>query len=374
MLESEKLKGELRDYLGTDYGLLTGSGTGALIIGLLSQEFPKGSNIIIPDITCLTVPLSVTYAKMKPIFVDVKMDDYNIDVELIHEKITKKTRAIIGVHSFGQSFDVKAIKKICEEYELLFIEDFAQSFGGEYKNKLHGSFGDISVTSFGNNKIISVGGGGAIFTNDEKTYSKMKKISERFRRYSRLSPTPERFRSRLVDSYMGKSVKRGINVYTLTPKIFKLWYHLQKSSFLYPMKKIWAPRIKNGLEQINEIKRVTIEQGRLYKEYLKGKSVVHPKYELNSGVLWRYSVLLKELCRKEVLRKINSKIDFFRFVIGYSPPLHMYWARGYLEDYPSSNFIASHILNLPLGLQYSNEQIKGIAEIVKSTVDEVCKS
>ena len=371
MFHNKNLEDELKDYVGTDYCILTGSGTMGLVIALFSQHLPRGSEIIVPDITCLTVPLSVIYAKMKPIFVDVKMDDYNINTELIYNKITKKTRAIIGVHSFGQPFDVDAIKKICDEYNLLLIEDFAQAFGGEYKNKLFGSFGDISVTSFGYNKVISAGGGGAVFTDDRKTYLKMKTMGERFKRYSTLPISPERFRSKLVDSYMGKFAKRGINVYSLTPKVFRLWYRLQKRSFLYPMKERWAQRIRNGLKHINKIKEITIKQGRLYKQNIKSKQIIHPRYELGPGVLWKYSVLLKKPCRRDILENVNTPDNFFNLVTNYSPPLHIYWEKRLLRSYPNSTFIASRILNLPVGLEYSNEQVREIAEIVNSSVEMV---
>ncbi len=121
---------ELQDLIDTDHCCLTGSGTTALTIAIMALGFPKGSEIIVPDFSCLAVPLSVMYAGAKPVFVDVRRGDYNIDPKLIAAMITDKTRAIIGVHTFGQFCDVVAIRKICNDHGIKFIEDFAQSFGG----------------------------------------------------------------------------------------------------------------------------------------------------------------------------------------------------------------------------------------------------
>ena len=92
-MENNKLQNYLGRLVKKDYCYLTGSGTTGIILSLLSQKFPKGSEIIIPNITCLIVPLAISFTKLKPVFIDVKIEDFNIDSALIEEKINNRTKA-----------------------------------------------------------------------------------------------------------------------------------------------------------------------------------------------------------------------------------------------------------------------------------------
>lgn len=105
----------------------------------------------------------------------MNVDDYNIDVDSVIERITNKTKAILTVHTFGYPSDVKALREICEDRDLLFIEDAAPAFGAKYERKPVGTFGDFGIISFGVGKSISMGTGGGLIVSDEKVFGEMKK-------------------------------------------------------------------------------------------------------------------------------------------------------------------------------------------------------
>ena len=127
--KTEKLEKTLSNFFGRKYCTLVGSGTTGLFLAIKSLNLPKGSEIIVPNLTCLVIPISVSLSNFKPVFVDINPKDYNLNSELIEEKISSKTKAIIAVHSFGSSFDIDRIREICNNRGIFLIEDFCQSFG-----------------------------------------------------------------------------------------------------------------------------------------------------------------------------------------------------------------------------------------------------
>ena len=158
------------------YGVAVGSGTDALLISLMSLNLRKGDEVITASNTAIPTISAIVNSGAKPILVDIK-DDYLIDTNKIKEKITKKTKAIIPVHLYGKSCDMKDIVKISNKYNLSIIEDCAQAQGAKYNNKFVGTFGSLGCFSFYPTKILGAyGDGGFILTNNFKLYSKIKKI------------------------------------------------------------------------------------------------------------------------------------------------------------------------------------------------------
>ena len=116
-----------------------------------------------------------------PVFVDIKLPTYNIDEELIEEAITKKTKAIMLAHTLGNPFNLNKIGEICKKYNLWLIEDNCDALGSRYNNQFTGTFGDVATLSFYPAHHITMGEGGAIFTNN----SRIKRVSESFRDWGR---------------------------------------------------------------------------------------------------------------------------------------------------------------------------------------------
>lgn len=371
MATSEKFKQALTEYIGTKYCCPTGTGTMGLISSIHAYNFPKGSEILVPDFACLVVPLSILFAGSKPVFVDVSKKDYNIDLVDLEKNLTKKTRAIMGIHLFGQSCDVIGIQRICNENDLVFIEDFAPSFGGEFQGKLHGDFGDVSVTSFGLSKVIEAGGGGAIFTNDRVIFDRCNSFTSRFMRAPGKIKR-KRYIGWLVGQIMGKFEKRNIHVYQHTHRIFWLLYHFTKRPFLFPMQQKWEEKILFSLSGMGMIKETTMRHADIYKKELVSKYIKHPEYNNEEGVFSKYSVILEKPCRKKIRRIINDENDIYNFVVNYKPPLHHFWNGRKSGDFPITTLLANQILNMPVGPQYTDDQIMELGRLVNTTVDEVC--
>lgn len=156
-------------YHDTKYCVGVNSGTDALILGMRALGFAPGDEVIIPTNTFIATALGASENNLKTVFVDIDPDDYGINLEDLRNKITKKTRAIIVVHLYGQPDKLEAIQQIIKEsgQDIHLIEDACQAHGAEYKGKKVGSFGIFSAFSFYPGKNLGAyGDGGALLTND----------------------------------------------------------------------------------------------------------------------------------------------------------------------------------------------------------------
>lgn len=172
----KKFEEEFAKYIGTKYAVATANGTAALDAALKALGIKSGDEVIVPDFTFIATANAVLFQNAKPVFADVDERTFNIDPEDVLEKINQKTKAIIGVHLFGQPFDLKAIKEICEDHKLFLIEDCAQAHGAEYKGMKVGSFGDVSCFSFYATKNMTTGEGGMVLTNEKEIERKLRLI------------------------------------------------------------------------------------------------------------------------------------------------------------------------------------------------------
>ncbi len=167
----------LSNYLGTKNIISVGNGTDALIIGLLSLKLKK-REVIVPSFSFFATSEAIVQAGLVPVFVDIDYKDCNIDVSKIESKITENTGAILPVHLFGNSSDMNTIISIAEKYDLMILEDVAQSFGTKYEDKHLGTLGDIGCFSFFPTKTLGAyGDGGAIATDNDEIaeYARMLK-------------------------------------------------------------------------------------------------------------------------------------------------------------------------------------------------------
>ncbi|MCL6259678.1 DegT/DnrJ/EryC1/StrS family aminotransferase [Aquiflexum sp. TKW24L] len=174
---------ELEGYLNCRYVIPCGNGTDALQIAMMALNFKRGDEVIVPAFTYIAAVEVIALLGLKPVFVDVDADTFQIDISKIETVITAKTVAIVPVHLFGQCADMDAITKIAKKHSLKVIEDAAQSLGSIYtfpdKEKCQsGTIGDIGITSFFPTKTLGCfGDGGALFTNDHDLAEKMRMIS-----------------------------------------------------------------------------------------------------------------------------------------------------------------------------------------------------
>lgn len=160
-----------------NFAIGVANGLDALILSLKALDIGHGDEVIVPSNTYIATWLAISYVGAIPVPVEPKIETYNINPLLIESAITKRTKAIIPVHLYGQICEMDEIMNIAKKFNLKIIEDNAQSQGASYNGKLSGSWGDCSATSFYPGKNLgALGDGGAITTNDIQLAEKIKKI------------------------------------------------------------------------------------------------------------------------------------------------------------------------------------------------------
>ena len=170
-------EGEVAAYCGTKYAVGVASGTDALILSLKALGIGPGDEVITTPFTFFATAESVSIVGAKPVFVDIDPKTYCINPELIEDKITKNTRAIIPVHLFGQCADMDRILEIAKINNLKVIEDTAQAMGAAYKGRQAGSMGDTGALSFFPSKNLGgFGDGGMVITNNKELADKIRML------------------------------------------------------------------------------------------------------------------------------------------------------------------------------------------------------
>ncbi|MBO6051286.1 MAG: lipopolysaccharide biosynthesis protein RfbH [Bacteroidales bacterium] len=171
---SEEFSSKISEFLGIEHVLLTNSGSSANLLAFSALTSEKlGDKRLKPGDEVISVaagfPATVTpiiQNGMIPVFVDLSIPTYNIDIEMLKKAITPKVRCIFLAHTLGNPFDIDAIMELAKEYDLWVVEDNCDAFGSEYKGKKTGTFGHLSTISFYPAHHITTGEGGAICTND----------------------------------------------------------------------------------------------------------------------------------------------------------------------------------------------------------------
>ncbi|MCM2264972.1 MAG: DegT/DnrJ/EryC1/StrS family aminotransferase [Desulfuromonadales bacterium] len=165
----QAFEAEVAAYLGVKHAVGVSSGTDALHLALRAAGLGPGDEVITSPFTFIATAEAIAYVGATPVFVDIDPQTFNLDPELVRKAITPKTRAILPVHLFGQPADLAPLKQMCDEHDLLLIEDCAQSFGATYAGKQTGSWGALGCFSFFPSKNLGCyGDGGMVVTSDDR--------------------------------------------------------------------------------------------------------------------------------------------------------------------------------------------------------------
>jgi CDP-6-deoxy-D-xylo-4-hexulose-3-dehydrase len=186
---NEQFEKKLANFLGIKCLLTVNSGSSANLIAFSTLTSPKlkeraiqkGDEVITVAASFPTTVNPIIQFGAIPVFIDVKIPTYNIDENLVEEAITNKTKGIMLAHTLGNPFNVKKIKEICDKYNLWLIEDSCDALGSKFENQNVGTFGDLATLSFYPAHHITMGEGGAVFTNSKK----LERIAESFRDWGR---------------------------------------------------------------------------------------------------------------------------------------------------------------------------------------------
>jgi len=173
---TELFENEFAKKTEVKYATTVSNGTVALHLALLSLGVGEGDEVIVPTFTYIASVNSIQYTGATPVFVDCDPVSWQINPVEVEKKITNKTKAIMVVHLYGQSCDMKSICDIANRYNLFVVEDCAEAFGTKFNNQHVGSFGDIATYSFFGNKTITTGEGGMVVTNNETLYERAKHL------------------------------------------------------------------------------------------------------------------------------------------------------------------------------------------------------
>ncbi|MDC0469389.1 DegT/DnrJ/EryC1/StrS family aminotransferase, partial [Candidatus Pelagibacter sp.] len=287
--ELKKFEKKFKSKYKSKYGSAVGSGTDALLIAINSININKGDEIITASNTAIPTISAIINSGAIPKLVDVG-EDYLIDCSKIEHAITKKTKAIIPVHLYGQSCDMDKIIKISKKYKLKIIEDCAQSQGAMYKNKFVGTIGDLGCFSFYPTKILGAyGDGGFIF-------SKNKKIDEKIKRL--------RF--------------YGIESFNKRNKYYNKYY-ANENGFNSRIDEIQCSILNTKLDNIDQFINKRISLAEEYLKNLKKTDLVLPyKNSYNKHVYHLFTVF--HPYRDKIIKLLNKKNVKTRIVYPY--PIH----------------------------------------------------
>ena len=318
-------------YNSRKFGVAVSSGTAALEVAIKSLNLKKNSEVIIPSFSIIATALCVVKCGLKPILVDCSLSTWNMDPEKVIKKISKKTSAIIITHIYGLPVDLQKIINVAKKKNIKVIEDAAEVIGLKYKNRMCGSFGDVSTFSFYANKHITTGEGGMIVTNKKDIYEKCKSLRN-------LS-----FSKSYFDRYNHDDI--GWN---------------------YRMTNMQAALGCGQLKSINKIVKRKREIGNLYYKNLKRNKHLlfqENKNSYSKNIYWVFGVLLKKNSRSKrdfLMRALlKNKIDTRPFFLSMNKQKVFKKMKIFSKSkMPNSEYLSNNGFYLPSGLGISNNEIR----------------
>lgn len=332
---------EFSKYLNVNNSISVGNGTDALVIALKALNIGEGDEVITTPFTFFATAESIARVKAVPVFVDVREDTFNINEDLIEEKITPKTKAILPVHIFGNPCNMEKINEIAKKHNLYVIEDACQAIGSNINGVKIGSLSDIACFSFFPTKNLGCAGdGGMIVTNNDdlaticKAYRTHGSGIDGSKAYSLLNNTE----SEVLEN------KGGDNTVYNPLKYFNylIGYNTR-------LDEVQAAILRIKLPLIDEYNDSRIELAKYYNEKLKDTKLVLPTHVDNARHVYHLYVVQSEK-RDELAAYLKSK-DIATGVY-YQVPLHLQKAFSYLNykegDLPVAEYLSHRTLAIPM--------------------------
>jgi dTDP-4-amino-4,6-dideoxygalactose transaminase len=327
----EAFAGELADFVGAKYVIPCANGTDALQIAYQTLDLKPGDEVLMPAFNYVASAEAAALLGLKPVFVDVHEDTFNINENLINSQITPATKAIVVVHLFGQSANMEPILDLAGQYGLKVIEDNAQSLGSEYTFKngakqMTGSMGDISIYSFFPTKNLGCfGDGGAISTNNQDYAQKATMISRH-----------------------GQGQKYAYEIVGCNSRLDT----------------IQAAILSVKLRNLNNYLQSRIEAGHHYNKLLESLTqIIRP-----SEISWAKHTYNQYVIRLSGRDKIKDllKTAGVPTMIYYPSPLHLQKAYAYLGyktgDFPVAEKLCSEVLALPIHTEITSHEQESVVE------------
>jgi perosamine synthetase len=325
----------LRDYLKAKHVIAVNSGTASLYAALLAADVKQGDEVLLPSFTFVATANSVVAAGAKPIFVDINMQDYTVDVSDLKTKITSKSKAIIPVHLYGHPSEMDEIIELAEKHSLHIIEDACQSLGSIYKKKLTGTLGMMGCFSLYASKVLTCGEGGAVATNNDNLADKLKMIRNHG----------------MVEGYDTRILGLNLRLPELSAAIAK--------AQMSKLQKMLDSRRKNA-ELLTKLLFPIVDKS----------NIRLPEETDEKKFNWYlYTVAFQNNGQRDQVkeRMINDKIGV---TVYYDPPVHK---TPYYETLPpltknnlsKTNWASEHVLSLPVHPFVTEQDIERIAQSIR---------
>ena len=320
-------------YLGVEGAVSTQSGTAAIHIALHELGIGAGDEVIVPALTFVATVNPVAYVGATPVFADVDPVTWNIDPGDIERKITKKTKAIIPVHIYGNPCDMDRITEIAAREKISVIEDATESLGAKYNARHTGTIGDFGCFSFNGNKVITTGGGGMVIGKDKKRLDHIKFLVNQARDESR-------------------------------------GYFHPEIGFNDRMTNIEAALGLAQLERLDEFLNKKRAFNNIYREELGGSGDIsfQGTYKNAQSASWLTCLIFRKdtdipALQKKLLAKGVPTRRIFTPVVEF-PPYSSYKK----EEYANSYTVYNGGLSLPSSTLNSEESIYGACKALKETI------
>jgi dTDP-4-amino-4,6-dideoxygalactose transaminase len=325
----EEFEKDFAAFCETKYAVGVNNGTTALQLAMLALGIGAGDEVIIPANTFIATAWGVSYTGAIPVFADCDPNTWEIDASRLAEKITSKTKAVIGVHLYGQPFDIAAVQAVCDQHDLYLVEDAAQAQGARYQGKSVGGFGEMACFSFYPGKNLGAcGEAGGLTTNSEKYYKHLQSL----RNHGSVI--------RYYHDEIGFNMRMG---------------GLEGASLGIKLKHLpsWNGRRK--------------EIARKYKTEIKNPKIKMQLQPAGHDSVFHLFVITTE-DRDDLIRFLNGKNIFPG--LHYPVPCHLqkaYASFGYKTgDFPNSEYLAAHCLSLPMYAELSDEDVNIVINALNS--------
>ena len=307
-------------FVKSKYTIAINSGTAALQAALYALDIGLGDEVLVPSFTFVATANAVVSTGAKPVFVDILKENFTMDPDDLQKKITKKTRAIIPVHLYGNVASIERLSEISKKYNLPIIEDAAQSLGSTYKRKHTGTFFDMGCFSMYPTKVMTSGEGGFIVTNNKKLRDKLLMIRN-----------------------------HGM-VYGYDTKIFGLNLRLSE---------INAAIATVQMKKLPKFLKIRKNNANLLSKLLSDLNVQLPQQQKNENVNWYlYTITTKQ--RNFLVKKLNEK--GINAVSYYPTPIHKTPFYKLKTNLPITDWASKHVVSLPIHPKVTKTHIEFIAK------------
>ena len=300
----------LATYLKCKDVVVVNSGTSALIASLMAAEIKAGDEVIIPSFTFAATANAVKAVGAVPVFADIQLSDYCVDVADVKRKVTKKTKAVIPVNLYGGMADVAALRDFLDRESISVVEDAAQSLGSTQDGVFSGTMGAMGCFSFYPSKVISTGEGGAVATNDHELAAKLRMVRNHG----------------MVKGY--DTTILGFNLRMPEIEAALGIIQLRRVEGFIRSRRKNAEALTAGLKSLGNVKVVHEKPGQRFNWYL-------------------YTIYVKG-SRDRLMKRLRER--GFGATVYYDPPVHLtpYYAKVSPASLPVTEDAATHVVSIPV--------------------------